>query len=70
MTETTAPKQSIVATVKNGVQKHQTKILIATSVLSTTAAIAMRSNVSQMNTFLKEHDLFDAYYEIATTVES
>lgn len=58
------PKQSRLAPVKNFVVKHQTKILITTTVLSTTAAVVMRTGLKQHNDFLKEHGLYEQFYAI------
>lgn len=60
-------KQSTVATVKNFVRKHERKILITTTVVSTTAAVLMRSGIAQHNEFLKEHGLFEQFYELTPT---
>ena len=50
--------------VKNFVVRNQTRILVATTVVSTTfAAIELRANL-QHNKFLKEKNLFDEYYTI------
>lgn len=60
MNETT--KQSPVTTVTNFFKRNQTRILIGTTVLSTTGAVLMYRNVSALNEFLKEHDLLDQFY--------
>lgn len=50
------------------VRKHERKILIATTVTSTTAAILMRTGIAQHNAFLKEHGLYDQFYAITDEV--
>lgn len=64
MSENTAPKQNPVRTFVNVVKKHERKILITTTVLSTTAAVLMRSGLAQHNAFLKEHGLYEQFYAV------
>lgn len=47
---------------KNFVRRHQTKILITTTVISTTAAVLFRTSLTQHDNFLKDHDLYETYY--------
>lgn len=47
---------------KNFVEQHKTKILVTTTVVSTTAAVAMRIGLKQHNDFLKEKGLHDEFY--------
>jgi hypothetical protein len=54
-----------VASVKNFVVRNERKILITTTVTSTALSVVMFKNVSQLNEFLKQHDLLDQYYGIA-----
>ena len=48
--------------VKNFVDRYKTRILITTTVVATFAAVAMKARVNEQDAFLKEHDLYDAYY--------
>jgi hypothetical protein len=57
-------KQSRLAPVKNFVVKHQTKILVTATVASTAAAVVMRTGIKQHNDFLKEHGLYEQFYQI------
>ena len=57
-------KQNPVATLVNAVKKHERKILITTTVVSTTAAVLMRSGIAQHNAFLKEHGLYEQFYAL------
>lgn len=57
-------KQNPVRTFVNGVKKHERKILITTTVLSTGAAVLMRSGLAQHNAFLKEHGLYEQFYAL------
>lgn len=52
------------ASAKNFVVRNERKILITTAVVATTAAVLMRTGIKQHNDFLKEHGLFDAFYEM------
>ena len=47
-----------------GYKKHERKILIATTVTSTGLAIAFRSGIAQHNAFLKEHGLYEQFYQL------
>lgn len=60
VTTKTNPFKKAVAAVK----KHERKILIATSVTSTTVAVLMRTGISQHNAFLKEKGLYDEFYAL------
>lgn len=64
MNETT--KTSPVAAVKNFVKRNERRILITTTVVSTTASVLMYRNVGAHNEFLKEHGLFDQFYAITS----
>ena len=57
-------KQSRVAPVKNFVVKHQTKILITTTLVSTGAAVVFRTGIEQHNAFLKEQGLYEHFYNV------
>lgn len=50
------------AIVKNFVAQRKTKILVAALVGTTTAAVLQQIGIRQHNEFLKEHDLFDKFY--------
>lgn len=65
---TTQSKQNPVATIKNVLKKHERKILIATTVVSTTSAVLMKTGLAQHNAFLKEHGLFDEFYGLNQNV--
>jgi hypothetical protein len=47
-----------------GWNRHERKILVATTVTSTAAAIVFRSGIAQHNTFLKQHGLYEQFYEL------
>lgn len=59
-----ATKPSALKKVVAAVKKHERKILIATTVTSTTLAVIMRSGIAQHNAFLKEHGLYDQFYTV------
>lgn len=69
MTENQPTKQSVVARTKNFVKKHETKILVTTTVVSTTAAVLMRTGIAQHNEFLKQHGLYEEFYNLTETAE-
>lgn len=65
MTDLTVdPKPNFLKKAVASVKKHERKILITTTVISTTAAVLMRSGISQHNAFLKEHGLYDQFYAL------
>ena len=57
-------KQTPVAKFKNFVVRNERRILLTTTVVSTTAALVMRSGIAQHNAFLKEHGLYDQFYAV------
>lgn len=57
-------KQNPLVATKNFVVKHKTKILITTTVVSTTAAVLMRTGIAQHNEFLKQHGLYEEFYAL------
>jgi len=61
-------KTSPVAATINFVKRNERRILITTTVLSTTAAVMMRSGIAQHNEFLKQHDLYDEFYTLTEDV--
>lgn len=65
----TAEKQSTVTKLKNTWRKHERKVLITTTVLSTTAAVVFRTGIAQHNAFLKEHGLYEQFYNLSETAE-
>jgi hypothetical protein len=62
--ETQPEKQSPVKTLTNFVKKHERKILVTTTVVSTTAAVLMRTGLAQHNEFLREHGLYEQFYAL------
>ena len=64
MTENTT-NTNVVAKLKNTWRKHERKVLITTTVVSTGAAIIFRTGLAQHNEFLKQHDLYEKFYDIA-----
>lgn len=54
-----------IVTAKNFVVRNERKILVTTAVVTTTAAVLMKTGIKQHNEFLREHDLFDKFYELA-----
>jgi hypothetical protein len=54
-------KQQI-ETAKEFVRRNQTKILVTTTVVATSAALVMKAAVNQHNQFLRDNGLFDTYY--------
>ena len=59
-------KQSV-NSVKNVVAVNKTRILVATTVVATTAAVIQQRALQQHNKFLKEEGLYDKYYETDET---
>lgn len=47
---------------KNFVRRNQTKILVSALTVTTTTTVLMKAGLKQHDEFLKEHDLYDAYY--------
>lgn len=66
MTEQT--KQNPVAVIKKSLKKHERKILITATVVSTGYAMLMRSGVAQHNDFLRQHDLFEKFYDMPAEI--
>lgn len=60
----TAIKQNPVVRVKNFYLRNERRILITTTVVSTTAAVLMRTGIAQHNEFLKQHGLYDQFYAL------
>lgn len=50
------------AFAKNYIADRKVAILTTALVVTTTAAVAMRAGLNDHDKFLKEHDLYDAYY--------
>lgn len=48
--------------IKNFVARNQTKILTTALVVTTTIAVVEQIGVREHNQFLKDHDLYEAYY--------
>lgn len=67
MSETTVEKQSTVTSVKNFVVKRKTPILITLAATSVALNVAQARGIKLHNEFLKEHDLFDLFYELPST---
>lgn len=44
------------------VKKHKDAILITTAAVTTSAAVLMKIGLKQHDDFLKEHDLYDKFY--------
>lgn len=63
-TATPPVKKSRLCSFVNVVKKHERKILITTTVVSTTAAVLMRTGIAQHNAFLKEHGLYEEFYDL------
>lgn len=59
----TAKKSRVTAT-KNWLKRNERKILITATVVSTTTAVLMRSGIHQHNQFLREHGLYEQFYNI------
>lgn len=51
-----------IATAKGFVKKNQTKILITTTVVATSAALLLKAGLNNHDEFLRDHDLYDEYY--------
>ena len=47
---------------KSLVKRNQTKILITTTVVATSAALVMKASLNTHDEFLREHDLYDTYH--------
>jgi hypothetical protein len=54
-------KQQI-ESAKNFVKRNQTKILITTTVVATSAAMLMKASLNAHDQFLKDNGLYDTYY--------
>lgn len=50
------------ASAKKFVSDHQTKILVTTTVVSTTVAVLTQIGRHQIDNFLREEKLYDKYY--------
>lgn len=50
--------------MKNFVKKHERKILITTNVIAIGGVVMMRTGIAQHNDFLREHGLFEAFYDL------
>jgi hypothetical protein len=51
-----------IASAKEFVAANQTKILITTTVVATSAALLMKAGLNSHDEFLREHDLYETYY--------
>ena len=67
MSETTAQKQSKFAPIVNVFKQHKTKILAGVAVTSVTVNVLQARGLSAHNAFLKEHGLFEQFYELTST---
>jgi hypothetical protein len=65
---TLAPKPNLAQKAVVFWKKHERKILIATTVTSTAAAVLMRTGIAQHNAFLKEHGLYEQFYALTDEV--
>lgn len=70
MNENLDTKPSFKTKATNAWKKHERKILIATTVTSTAAAVLMRSGIAQHNAFLKEHGLYEQFYNVEAANEA
>ena len=61
-------KQNPVATIKAAYKKHERKILATALTASVLANLAMRNGIAQHNAFLKEHGLYETFYDITPEV--
>lgn len=62
----TAQKQNPVRTFVAGVRKHERKILATALTISVVGNVVMRSGISQHNAFLKEHGLYEQFYNLTS----
>lgn len=67
MSENTATKQNPVVSIKNFVVKHERKILVVSLAASIAANVAFKTGLSQHNEFLREHGLFEQFYDLVPT---
>lgn len=67
---TTSVKPNLAQKAVAGWKKHERKILIATTVTSTAAAVVFRSGIAQHNAFLKEQGLYEQFYNIEAATEA
>lgn len=65
-----APKQNPVVRVKNFVKRNERKILITTNVLTLGGVVMMRTGIAQHNEFLKQHGLYEQFYNVEATLEA
>ena len=61
-------KQNPVRTIVDGVKKHESKIFATALTISVLGNLAMRSGIEQHNAFLKEHGLYEQFYNITDEV--
>lgn len=64
METTPETKPNVAQRFVAGWKKHERKILIATTVTSTGLAIVFRSGIAQHNEFLRQHGLYEQFYEL------
>jgi hypothetical protein len=49
---------------KDFVVRNERKILVTALVVTTTTAVLMRTGLAQHDAFLKEHNLYEAFYTL------
>ncbi len=52
------------AATKNFVVRNERKLLVTALVVTTTTTVMMRAGLAQHNDFLKEHNLYEAFYTL------
>jgi hypothetical protein len=58
------PKPKLHQKLVAGYKKHERKILVSATVISTSAAIVFRTGIHQHNDFLRERGLYDEFYAL------
>lgn len=60
-------KTSRFARAKNVYVRNERRILLTVTAVSLTANVVMRTGISQHNDFLREHGLYDQFYNVPNT---
>lgn len=59
-------KPNLLTRAKNVVASRKTEILVVTNVATLAVCVLMKSGIAQHNAFLKEHGLYEQFYDLAT----
>lgn len=67
-TTVNTPKPKLHKRIAASYLKHERKILVGATVISTGTAIVFRTGIAQHNAFLKERGLYDEFYALTEEV--